>query len=56
MRHYRVNKVVKEGGMVIKTKDKLAASDRQALEAARDDEDCPVCEIWRDGQQVGTVR
>ena len=55
MRHYRVNKVAKAGGAVVKSKDKLAANDRQAMQAARDDADCPICEVWRDGEKIGTV-
>lgn len=55
MKHYRINKVTKLGGAVIKKKDVLAASDQEALERARDGEDCPVCEVLKDGQRVGTI-
>lgn len=55
MRHYRVNKVAKPDGVVVKSKDTLAANDRQAIEAARADPDCPVCEIWHAGQKVGSI-
>ena len=55
MRHYRVNKLARPGGPVVKKKDMLAASDRQAMEAAAESEDCPICDVLRDGQQVGTI-
>ncbi|HEX2762496.1 MAG TPA: hypothetical protein VHM92_01450 [Allosphingosinicella sp.] len=55
MKHYRVNKVTKPGGAVVKTKDTLAASDRQAVETARADTDCPVCEVWHAAEKVGTI-
>jgi len=55
MKHYRVNKVDHPGGRVLKKKDILARDDRQAIERARDDEDCPVCEVWKSGEQVGTI-
>jgi hypothetical protein len=52
---YRINKVTAPGGRVIKKKDVLAASDREAMQRARDSEDCPICEVLRDGQAVGAV-
>jgi len=55
MRHYRNNTVTKLGGPVIKKKDVLAASDQDALKRARDADDCPVCEVLKDGKQIGTV-
>ena len=55
MKHYRVNKVAKPNGAVIKTKDILAADDRGAVERARADADCPICDVLRDGKKVGTV-
>ena len=55
MKHYRVNKLAKAGGVVVKTKDRLAASDKQAMDQARADEDCPVCEVWHAGQKVGSI-
>jgi hypothetical protein len=55
MRHYRINKVAKLGGPVIKKKDVLAASDQEALSRARAADDCPVCEVLKDGQRIGTV-
>ena len=55
MKHYRINKVTKLGGAVVKTKDVLAASDQEAVERARDNEDCPVCEVLKDGQRVGAI-
>lgn len=55
MKHYRVNKVAKPGGMVLKKKDILAESDRQAIKRARDDDECPVCEVWQSGKKVGAI-
>ena len=55
MKHYRVNKLAKPGGMVVKTKDTLAADHKQALDVARADADCPVCEVWHAGQKVGSI-
>jgi hypothetical protein len=52
---YRINKVTKPGGVVIKKKDVLAASDGEALRQAADSPDCPVCEILKNGQQVGAI-
>ncbi|HWH22067.1 MAG TPA: hypothetical protein VNT25_02075 [Allosphingosinicella sp.] len=55
MKHYRVNKVAKPDGAVLKAKDMLANNDRQAMQAARADEDCPVCDVWHDGKKIGSV-
>lgn len=55
MKLYRINKVTKPGGMVLKKKDVLAVSDRDAVRKAADSEDCPVCEVLKDGQQVGSI-
>jgi hypothetical protein len=55
MKHYRINKVVKPGGRIIKKKDILANNDRQAVATAEQDDDCPVCEVWGGGEQVGSV-
>ena len=55
MKLYRINKVTALGGSVLKKKDVLAASDRQAIEQARESEDCPICEVLSDGRQIGAV-
>ena len=55
MRHYRINKVSKPGGIVLKKNDVLAASDRDAVQKAAESEDCPVCEVLKDGRQVGSI-
>ena len=36
MKHYRVNKVTKPGGVVLKKKDSLARSDSEAIKEAED--------------------
>ena len=55
MKHYRVNKLTEPGGAVLKKKDILAANDRDAVERARNDEDCPVCEVWRSGEPIAAI-
>ena len=55
MKHYRVNKLAKRDGVVVKRKDILAKDDRAALDRAEADEDCPVCDVWRDGKKVGAI-
>ena len=55
MKHYRVNKLTRPGGLVVKRKDILAADDRQALERAGTDEDCPVCEVLQAGRKIGSI-
>ena len=55
MKLYRINKVAAPGGRVLKKKDVLAASDREALRRAEDSPDCPICEVLRDGRPVGVV-
>ena len=55
VRLYRINKVTEPGGAVLKKKDVLAASDREALKRAEDSPDCPVCDVLRDGQPIGSI-
>ena len=55
MRLYRINKVAAPGGSVLKQKDVLAASDREAVKRAEESADCPICEVLRDGRPVGVV-
>ncbi|WP_426692835.1 hypothetical protein ACMC5O_002144 [Sphingomonas sediminicola] len=55
MKLYRINKLTGPGGAVVKKKDVLAASDRDAVQRAADSEDCPVCDVLKDGQTVGSV-
>jgi hypothetical protein len=55
MKLYRINKVSKAGGVVLKKKDVLAASDQAAIQRAAESEDCPICEVLKDGQQVGSI-
>ena len=55
MKLYRINKVTKPGGAIIKKKDVLAASDSEAVQRASQSPDCPVCEIFKEGEQVGTI-
>jgi hypothetical protein len=55
MKHYRVNKLAKPKGAIVKKKDILASNDAQALEAAREDEDCPICEVLHAGHKIGSI-
>ena len=52
---YRINKVAKPGGAVVKQQDVLATSDKEAVQRARSSADCPVCEVLRDGKPIGSV-
>jgi hypothetical protein len=52
---YRVDKLAKRGGAVIKKKHILAASDAQAVRRAEESDDCPICDVLRDGERVGQV-
>lgn len=56
MKHYRINKLAQPGVVVVKKKDVLASNDKQAVIAATESEDCPVCEVLRDGEVVGVVK
>ena len=55
MKLYRINKVEKPGGRPLKKKDVLAKSDTEAMQRAEDSADCPVCDVLRDGQYIGSV-
>ncbi len=55
MRHYRVNKLAKVGGAIVKRKDILANDDREAVVRVQNDSDCPICDVWRDGEKVGSI-
>lgn len=56
MQLYRINKLTKVGGVVIKRKDVLASNDREAVESAAASEDCPVCDVLRNGRLVGAIQ
>lgn len=55
LRLYRVNKLDKVGGAVVKKKDVLAGTDKEAVQRAADSADCPVCDVMRDGERVGSI-
>lgn len=55
MKLYRVDKLAKRGGVTVKKKHILAASDAQAVRQAEDSPDCPICDISRDGEIVGQI-
>jgi len=55
MKLYRVDKLAKPNGAVVKKKHILATSDREAVKQAEDSPDCPICDVLRDGQTVGQI-
>ena len=55
VKHYRIEKVTEPGGRVLKRKDILAASDSEAMKRAEQSHDCPVCDVLRNGQPIGSV-
>ena len=55
MKHYRVNKLTRPDGAIVKRKDILASNDKQAIARAESDEDCPVCDVWHAGTKVGSI-
>jgi hypothetical protein len=55
MKHYRINKLAKPNGAVVKKKDILASSDREAVKRAEDSDDCPICDVLKDGETIGRV-
>ena len=55
MKHYRINNVTKPRGVVLKKKDVLAKSDKEAIKAAADSSDCPVCDVLRDGEHIASI-
>jgi hypothetical protein len=55
MKLYRVKKVAKPGGTTVRERDTLASNDQQAIDAARNRPDCPICEVWRDGRRVAAI-
>jgi hypothetical protein len=55
MKLYRVDKLAKRGGAVIKKKHILAKSDDEAVKRAEDSPDCPICDVLHNGQTVGQV-
>ena len=56
MKMYRVDKLAKRGGVVLKKKHILAASDGHAIAQAEDSPDCPICDVVaEDGKRVGQI-
>jgi len=55
MKHYRINKLAKAGGAVVKKKDVLANNDKEAVKTAAESDDCPVCDVLRDGEKIGSI-
>jgi len=55
MKLYRIDKLARHGGAVIKKKHVLAPTDREAVKQEEDSDDCPICDVLRDGERVGQV-
>lgn len=55
MKLYRINKLTGRQGAVVKKRDILAASDKEAVQRAVDSDDCPVCDVLKDGRIIGSV-
>lgn len=55
MKLYRINKLAKPGGVIVKKKDVLASNDREAVRDAAESADCPVCDVLRDGERIGRI-
>lgn len=55
MKHYRVNKLAKAQGVVVKRKDILAPDDRAAIRAVQDDPDCPICDVFAEGRKIASI-
>jgi hypothetical protein len=55
MKLYRINKLAKRGGVIVKKKHILANTDAQAVKQAEASDDCPICDVIRDGETVGQV-
>ena len=53
MKLYRINKVAKPGGVILKKKDVLASSDHEALHRAEESPECPICDVLHNGKLVG---
>lgn len=55
MTHYRLYKLDRKGGRIIKGKDLEEANDEAALCEAHQDPDCPECEVWQSARKVGSI-
>jgi hypothetical protein len=56
MKLYRIDKLARPRGMILKRKHVLAASDKEAVQSAADSPDCPICDVVRDdGKNVGSI-
>jgi hypothetical protein len=42
-------------GGIVKGKDIEANDDREALQEAAEDEDCPICEVWQGTNKIGMI-
>jgi hypothetical protein len=50
-----LTKVAKPNGAVVKKRDILAHSDKDALDVAARDQDCPICDVYHAGEKIGSI-
>ena len=55
MKLYLINKLSKAGGVIVKRKPVLAVSNQDAMNQAAQSPDCPVCDVLKDGNRVGSI-
>ena len=55
MKHYRVYKLDRPQGRIVKGKDVVAPDDHVALREAEADPDCPICEVWQGTKVIGSI-
>jgi hypothetical protein len=56
MKLYRIDKLAKRAGIVVKKKHILAPTDEAAVRRAEASDDCPICDVIRDdGKTVGQI-
>ena len=55
MKLYRIDKLAKLGGTILKRRHILAGSDRQAVQQAAESDDCPICDVTHNGEKVGEI-
>jgi len=56
MKLYRIDKLAKRAGIVVKKKHILAPTDEAAVRHAEASDDCPICDVvGDDGKTVGQI-
>lgn len=55
MKNYRVYKLTTHKGGIVKGKNIEVADDSEAMQKARADSDCPICEVWQSARKIGLI-